>query len=305
MESHFPVKTDYTAEVRKVLLLTLLLNSAVALSKGVYGYFTNSIAMTSDGFHSFFDGVSNIIGLIGIWIASHPPDEEHPYGHKKYETLFTIIIAVMIFLTCFQILKKVYLSLFEDHRTIVTGTSFAVMLITIGVNVFVMIYESRKGRQLNSEFLVADAMHTKSDIFASGAVILSLVFTKMGYHLADTLVGIVITFFIARIGFQILKTASNVLVDTVCIDTSAIEYLVKSINGAKGCHGIRTRGTTNAVYLDLHVLVDKNMTTERSHAIADQIEAQIKNEFPAVVDVIVHIEPGTSEQITRCMTNNT
>lgn len=301
MESHFPVKRDYPGEVRKVLLLTLLLNSAVALAKVVYGYLTNSIAMTSDGFHSFFDGVSNIIGLVGIWIASHPPDEKHPYGHKKFETLFTIIIAVMIFLTCFQILKKVYFSLFEDHRTAVTETSFAVMFVTMGVNVFVMLYESRKGRRLGSEFLIADALHTKSDIFASVAVILSLVFAKMGYHLADTLVGIVITFFIARIGVQILKTASNVLVDTVCIDTAAIEYLVKRIDGVKGCHEIRTRGTTNAVYLDLHVMVDKNMTTEKSHAIADQIETQIKNEFPAVVDVIVHIEPGTSEQIIRCI----
>lgn len=295
---------EYSSQVRKVLIYTLILNSLVALAKVLYGYMTNSVAMMSDGFHSIFDGMSNVIGLIGIWMSSHPPDEKHPYGHRKYETLFTIIIAVMLFSTCFQILKKVYLSFFADHKTIVTQISFFIMLVTMGVNIVVMLYEKKKGTLLGSEFLVADAMHTKSDILVSFTVIVGLVFTKIGYHYADSIVGLIIAFFIAKIGYEILKSASDVLVDTVCIDTAAIEYLVKSINGVKGCHDIRTRGTTNSVYLDLHVLVDKNMPTEQSHAIADQIEAQIKNEFPAVIDVIVHIEPGTSEQIKQCMMNH-
>ena len=286
----------YTSEVRKVLIITLILNSFVAFAKILYGYITNSIAMTSDGFHSFFDGVSNIIGLIGIWIASHPPDEKHPYGHRKYETLFTIIIAVMLFTTCLQILRKVYQSFYEDHITIVTQTSFAVMLITMGVNVFVMLYEKSKGKKLGSEFLVADAMHTKSDILVSFAVIISLVFTKMGYHYADVIVGIIITFFIARIGYGILKEASDVLVDTVCLDNSAIEFVVNRIDGVKGCHDIRTRGSLNCIYLDLHILVGRNLSTEKAHRIADTIEKELKKEFPSVVDIIVHIEPEILEK---------
>lgn len=286
---------DYSKNVRNVLILTLLLNAGVALVKVLYGLFTNSIAITSDGFHSFFDGVSNIVGLIGIWIASHPPDEKHPYGHKKYETLFTIIIAIMIFATCFQILRKVYLSIFEDHKTIVIETSFIVMFLTMGVNIFVMRYESKKGKQFGSQFLIADAMHTKSDIFASTAVIISLIFTKLGYHLSDAIAGIIITFFIARIGCKILKEASDILVDTVCMDNSAIEFVVNSIEGVKGCHDIRTRGSVHSVYLDLHALVDRGLTTEKAHEIADRIEKEIKKEFPSVVDIIVHIEPDSLE----------
>lgn len=282
---------NYTSEVRKVLIITLILNSFVAIAKVFYGYVTNSIAMTSDGFHSFFDGVSNIIGLIGIRIASHPPDEKHPYGHKKYETLFTIIIAAMIFTTCIQILKKVYLSFSEVHKPVVTQTSFVVMIMTMAVNIFVMLYESKKGRQLGSGFLVADAMHTKSDIFASISVIVSLVFTKMGYSFADVIVGVIITFFIARIGYDILKEASDVLVDTICIDTSAIEFVVNSVDGVKGCHDIRTRGSLNSIYLDLHVLVDSNLSTEKAHRIADTVEKELQKKFPAVVDIVVHIEP--------------
>ncbi len=286
---------NYTAEVRKVLIYTLILNAVVAIAKVLYGYLTNSIAMISDGFHSIFDGTSNVIGLIGIWIASHPPDEKHPYGHKKYETLFTIIIAAMLFLTCFQILKKVYVSFYEDHKAIVTQTSFFIMLITMGVNIFVMLYEKKKGEQLGSEFLVADAMHTKSDILVSFTVIVSLVFTKMGYYHADSIVGLIIAFFIARIGYNILKNASDVLVDTVCMDNSAIEFVVNSIEGVKGCHDIRTRGSANAAYVDLHVFVDGSMSTEKAHGIADIIEERIQKEFPSVVDIVVHVEPDTIE----------
>ncbi len=283
---------DYTTQVRKVLIYTLILNSGVAFAKALYGYMTNSIAMISDGFHSLFDGVSNVIGLIGIWIASHPPDEKHPYGHRKYEPLFTIIIAIMIFATCFQILKRVYLSFsVEDHKTIVTQTSFIIMLMTMGVNIFAMLYESKMGKEFKSEFLIADAMHTKSDIITSSAVIISLVFTRMGYHIADAIVGIIIVFFIAKMGYRILKEASKILVDTVCIDTSAIKHVVSKIDGVKGCHNIRTRGTVNTTYLDLHVLVDRELSTEKAHAIADNIEREIKKEFPSVVDIIVHIEP--------------
>jgi len=282
-----------SAEVRKVLIFTLVLNACVAAAKILYGYLTSSVAMMSDGFHSFFDGISNIVGLIGTWIAYHPPDENHPYGHRKYETLFTIIIAAMIFVTCFEILKRVYFFFIEGYKTTVTWASFVVMLITIGVNIFVTLYESKKGKKLGSSFLIADAKHTKSDIFASVAVIISLFFAKMGYYLADPIVGIVITFFIARIGYEILKEASDTLVDTVCLDTAAIKFVVNSIEGVKGCHDIRTRGASNCTYLDLHALVRSDLPIEKAHEIADKIENEIKKEFPSVVDIVVHIEPDS------------
>ena len=289
MENVAPVNN--APAIRKVLIATLALNVAVSLAKVIYGYMTNSIAMTSDGFHSFFDGVSNIVGLIGIWIAYHPPDENHPYGHRKYETLFTIIIGVMIFATCLQILKQVYHSIVEYHDTQVTSISFAVMLITMAVNISVTIYERKKGIELKSEFLVADAMHTKSDILASIGVIVSLIITKSGYRIADTIAGLVIAFLIARIGYEILKKASDVLVDTICIDTTALEGVIKSVEGVKGCHDIRTRGTEHSINLDVHILVDPRMSIEKAHKVADALEEKIKGSFPAATDIVVHIEP--------------
>jgi len=282
-----------SVEVRKVLIITLILNSFVATAKVFYGHMTSSVAMMSDGFHSFFDGISNVVGLVGTWIASHPPDENHPYGHGKYETLFTIIIAAMIFTSCFQILKKVYLFFIEGYKTSVTSISFVVILVTMGVNIFVTLYESKKGKKLGSSFLIADAKHTKSDILASIAVLISLFFAQKGYYLADPIVGIVITFFIARIGYEILKDASDTLVDTICIDTSAIKSVVNRIEGVQGCHEIRTRGSVNSTYVDLHVLVRSELPIETAHEIADNIEKEIKKAFPSVVDIVVHIEPDS------------
>ena len=283
--------TNNAPQIRRVLRYTLVLNAAVAIAKVIYGYITNSIAMTSDGFHSLFDSVSNIVGMIGIWIAYHPPDENHPYGHKKNETLFTIIIGVMIFVTCFQILKQVYHSIVEYHKTEVTVISFAVMFVTMAVNIFVAIYERKKGIELKSEFLVADAMHTKSDILASIGVIVSLIITKSGYRIADAIAGFIIAFLIARIGYEILKKASDVLVDTIRIDTTALEAVIKSVEGVRGCHDIRTRGTEHSINLDVHILVDPKMSIEKAHEVSDALEEKIKDGFPAVIDIVVHIEP--------------
>ncbi|MBI4824591.1 MAG: cation transporter [Nitrospirae bacterium] len=280
-----------TSMVRRVLIYTLGLNLLVAFAKIIYGYLSGSVGMLSDGFHSMFDGFSNVIGLVGIWVASHPPDERHPYGHKKYETFFTIAIAFAIFTTCIQIFRRAYNSFFDGHRATAEDTSFIVMFLTLFINIFVMVYEMRKGRQLQSSFLIADALHTKSDILASLAVIMGLIFTRLGYAFADTIAGLVITLFIGKIGYDILKNASDVLVDTICINTEAISAAVMKVAGVKGCYRIRTRGTQNAVYLDLHILVEPELPMDKAHDIATTVEEKIKDEFPSVVDIVVHVEP--------------
>lgn len=277
--------------VRNVLIYTLIANSAVALAKVIFGYLTNSISILSDGFHSLFDGISNIVGLIGVSIASHPPDSKHPYGHRKYETLFTLIIAAMIFATCYQILRSAYESLFNTPKTTVTATSFVIILATLTINIVVMLYETRKGKEFNSEFLLADARHTKSDIFVSLSVIIGLLLFRAGYTRADAIVGVVIALLIAKMGYEIIKEASIVLVDTVCIDTGLIEKALRDVEGVKGCHDIRTRGTLKSIFLDLHVCVSPDITLEEAHDIADRVEAMIKERFPDVVDIVVHVEP--------------
>ncbi len=285
-------------KVRQVLFYTLILNMAVAIAKITYGYATNAISMLSDGFHSFFDGTSNVIGLVGIWIASRPPDENHPYGHRKYETLSTIAIAVLIFIAGFGILNKALTSFKEPPGIEVTSLSFIIMALTLLINVWVMAYETKKGRELKSDFLLADAMHTKTDIFISISVVISLIAAKIEYPVVDTIAAVIITLFIAKMGFSILKPAAAVLADAACINPDDIKNVVDRIDGIKGCHGIRTRGKESAVHIDLHLLVDPEVKTAEAHELAHSVEEVIKKEFPSVIDVVTHIEPS-HENITE------
>lgn len=278
-------------KVRHVLIYTLFLNMAVALAKIIYGYKINSISMFSDGFHSFFDGTSNVIGLIGIWIASQPPDENHPYGHRKFETLSTIAIAVLIFFAGLEILKKAYHGLREPHSIEVTSMSFIIMSITLLINIGVMTYERKKGQELKSDFLIADALHTNSDIFVSLSVIVSLIVAKIGYPIIDSIAAIIIVILIARIGYGILKSATDVLTDAARIDTREIKDIVMLIEGIKECHEIRTRGREDAVHIDLHILIDPGEQIHKAHDLAHSVEEVIKKKFPSVIDVVVHIEP--------------
>jgi len=278
-------------KVRKVLLYTLFLNILVALAKAGYGYITDSISMLSDGIHSFFDGTSNIIGLVGVWIAAQPPDKEHPYGHRKFETLFTIAIAIMIFTAGGGILRKAYLGFRESHMVEVTALSFIIMVITLIINLSVMRYESSRAEQLHSDILRADAMHTQTDIYISLSVIISLVAARAGYPVVDVIVSVFIALLIGKMGLSVLKSAADVLADTARIDPDEIREAVGRIEGVRGCHEIRTRGKEGAVNIDLHVLVDPDIKTHEAHEIAHIVEESLKMEFPSIVDVVVHIEP--------------
>ena len=278
-------------QVRQVLLYTLVLNIIVALAKAIYGYSIDSISMLSDGFHSFSDGASNIVGLAGIWIASHPPDENHPYGHRKFENLATIAIAILIFGAGLEILRETFHRIQSPSHINVTWMSFVIMAGTLAVNFGVMSYETRKGRELKSDFLIADALHTRSDIYISLSVIISLIAVKAGYPIVDVIAALIIVFFIAKMGFLILKSATSVLTDEACIDPDEIKEVAKSVTGVMDCHGIRTRGNETFVNIDLHVQVDPELKIADAHEVTHTVENTLKKRFPEVIDVVIHTEP--------------
>jgi len=279
-------------EIKRVLVITFFLNLVVSGTKIVLGYITNSVAILSDGVHSFYDGISNVIGYIGVSLSASPPDERHPYGHRKYETLFTIGLSLLLLITCLEIFKRALRALMEDARPEVTSLSFLIMLITLGANIFVNRYELKKGRALNSEYLLADAGHTGSDILVTIGVLISLYLSRLGIPRVDAIAGLVVGILVARIGYIILKSAVDILVDTVQMDKEKICRLVLDVKGVTGCHDIRTRGTKDCVFVDLHVEVDRTISVEDAHLIADRVEERLKKEIPIIKDVIVHIEPA-------------
>jgi cation diffusion facilitator family transporter len=285
------IKKHYL-DIQKVLWIVLALNWAVAAAKIIYGFMTDSSSMAADGFHSLSDGTSNIIGLIGIHFCSRPKDEDHPYGHKKYETLFALGIAAMLIIVAFTLGKAGVDRIIKPIVPQVDLISFAVMIITVMVNITVMIYEYRRGKQLQSDILIVDSMHTRADIFTSLSVIAALICIKLGFPVIDPVITLVIAGFIAYSAFIIIRQESGILCDAAAItDTKKIEEIVAKIEGVKSCHNIRTRGRPDDVYLDLHIQIAWDMTMLDSHLLSHQIQKKIKNEYPQIVDVLVHMEP--------------
>jgi cation diffusion facilitator family transporter len=278
-------------KIRWVLIYVLLLNWGVAAAKLLYGWLTRSASMTADGFHSFSDGSSNIIGLLGIWISSRPIDETHPYGHKKYETLTSIGISILLFLVCFNVVREGILRFLHPVVPEVYVSSFLVMGITLAINIGVMIYENRMGIALKSDILISDALHTRADILTSSSVIVSLIGIKFGYLILDPIASLVISGFIAYAAVDILKESSRVLSDGVAIPIQEIKKVVLSIKGVEECHQIRSRGRGDDIHIDLHVLVDPGVDVHRAHHLSYAIENKIKRDFHGVTDVVVHMEP--------------
>ncbi len=279
-------------QIIRVQVIVLVLNLLVAMAKIIYGTITGSISMEADGFHSLMDGAGTLVGMLGIYMASRPPDESHPYGHGKLEQMAALIIAGLLLITGFEVAEGAINRFLEQTSPQVTQLSFAIMLATMAINLAVTTYEHRKGKELNSEILVADSLHTRSDIFVSLGVIVSLIAVSAGYFVIDVIGGIIIALLIVRAGYKIVKHTSNSLIDASILDTDSLCQLALEIGGVEDCHNIRTRGTADMIYVDLHIKVEKDMHINMAHDIAHKVEDHIKTQVEGVRDVVVHLEPA-------------
>ncbi|MBP2029193.1 cation diffusion facilitator family transporter [Methanohalophilus levihalophilus] len=280
------------AKIRRILILVLVLNLAVSFAKIVYGSITNTLSMQSDGYHSLFDGISNIVGIIGIQIASRPPDESHPYGHQKYETLASVFIAVLLVFVAFEIISQSVERFATMTTPEITTLSFVVMIVTIGINLAVTTYEKRKGEELKSEVLIADSMHTRSDIYVSLSVIAGLLAIKFGYPIVDPLIALIIAALIGKAAIDIIRSSTGVLCDEAPLDNDFICDIAKEVPGVLDCHKIRTRGTVGDYYIDLHIWVNPELHVSEAHRISHMVTDRLKEKIEGVDDVVVHIEPG-------------
>jgi cation diffusion facilitator family transporter len=278
--------------IRLVLITVLALNWLVAAAKIFIGILTRCQSMTADGLHSLSDGASNIIGLVGIALSSRPVDEDHPYGHKKYETFFSLGIAVLLIMVSFSLIRESAMRFLHPVTPDVNFMSFAVMAATMAINMVVMNYEFARGKRLGSDILVADSMHTRADILTSFSVIIALIGIRAGFPVVDPIATLVISLFIAYAAFEIIKDASAILCDTAAIiDIKKISGIVMKVEGVKACHKIRTRGRPDDICIDMHVQVASAMHMKEAHKICYSIEDALKKNIPEVTDVLVHIEP--------------
>ncbi len=283
--------------IKRVLLIIFFLNIAVALAKFFYGLFTKSAAMQADGLHSIFDGTGNLVGIIGITLASAPADKSHPYGHNKFESFASALIGVLLVFAGLNVLSNAFEVLVSGRSdTVVNAGSFIVMIGTLVVSIAVTTYERREAKRLSSELLGADALHTLSDILVSLSVIVSLVLVSLGFGLADVFVSMLVAGAIFYSAYEVFKKVNSTLSDAAQIPQKDIKNALKDISGVRDIHAIRSRGSEGHVYADLHILVDPHMTVFIAHEISVEVENKLKAEFPQITDVVVHVEPDNAEQ---------
>ena len=282
---------DRFRQISRVLWIVLILNFGVAVAKLFCGWLANSASIMADGYHSFSDGSSNVIGLLGIWMASKPGDERHPYGHAKYEILASVGIAALLFLVCFNVLNNSIERFLHPIQPKIDRVSFVVMGITLLVNIVVMLYERNKGRLLQSQILISDSLHTAADIFTTSSVIIGLLVIRAGYPIIDPIIAFLISIFIGYAGIKIFTTSFNILVDSAAVDKEQIKAIALAINGIENCHKIRSRGWEGNIHVDMHCQIKRHMSLEKAHNIAHLVEDKIKENIHGIKDVTIHMEP--------------
>jgi cation diffusion facilitator family transporter len=278
--------------VRKVLLVTLFLNLAVSGSKIVVGTLSGSLSMVADGYHSLLDGANNILGLLVAAFAYAPPDRGHPYGHRKFENAATILIGAALLTLAYEVVQGALEHAAQATLPQIGVLNWAVMIATMAVNVFVAIYERAEGRRLRSDFLLADSAHTRADLYSSLGVIASFAGAKARLPWADAAVAVGIAAVIAWQAVKILVGAFHVLTDRAAIPPETITALLAGMAEVRDIREVRTRGSGDAVYVDLVVRLDGDLTLRAAHEVADRIERALIQARREIIDVVVHLEPA-------------
>jgi len=296
----FPQPFSRHREITRVLWVTFVLNLLVAVGKLLVGAVVGSLSMVADGIHSLLDASSNIVGLVSVHFASKPADEDHPYGHQKFEVVAAFGIALMMGVTCVEILRTVYDRLTEQAvLPNPTSLAFGVMAATMMVNAWVSWYEGKKGKQLGSPVLSADSAHTHSDILASLSVLAALIGAKLGLGFLDLAATVLVVVIIARAAWGIVDQSLQVLSDRIMLAPSRVMAVVRKVPGVISCHKVRSRGMPGSIFVDLHIQVSPKLTTLRSHALTHMVMARVKKAIPGVEEVFVHTEPAKPEDYGR------
>ncbi|MGJ3254201.1 MAG: cation diffusion facilitator family transporter [Elainellaceae cyanobacterium] len=293
--------TNYRSKVRRVLILTLLLNLFVMILKTIVGVWTGSLSLLADALHSVTDSANNILGLVTSHFSSPEPDREHPYGHQKFEALGALGIAAFLGIACFEILKSALERLVSGGKLVeVSATELWFLLVVLGVNIFVAFYERRIGRQIKSHILIADAHHTMSDIWVTISVIAGLLGVWIwNYQWLDMILAFPVALLVFWSGWKVLKDNLPWLVDEMAIAPEAIHTIVIDVPGVINCHDIASRGVVGRQsFIEMHLIVDAK-DVETAHRITEAVERRLEERY-SPVRINIHVEPPRyqSPQIT-------
>jgi cation diffusion facilitator family transporter len=281
------------AGVRRVLVVVLLLNAAVAAVKVIVGIRTGALTVLGAALESTLDMLNNVIGVALVGVAARGPDEDHPYGHDKFETLGMLAIVGFLSISCFELLREGITAL-ATHRTphTIEAGDVGVIAATLLVNVFVVWYERASARKLGSAFLVADASHTAGDIFVTLLALATLALSRAGLAWLDAPLAIAVALVIAWSGVGILRRSIPILVDQAAIETNALKSVVAAVPGIRDVRKTRSRSTASGqLFAEVTIVVAGRTSVDDAHRLADAVEEAIERAF-GTSEVTVHVEPA-------------
>ncbi|RCJ31602.1 cation transporter [Nostoc minutum NIES-26] len=291
---------DNRAAVRKVLIITLLLNLFVMGLKAVVGYWTGSLSLLADALHSVTDSANNVLGLVASKFSSPQPDREHPYGHHKFEAVGALGIAAFLGIACFEILQGAIERILKGGVPVkISPSDLWLLLLVLGINIFVAFYERSVGQRVHSPILIADAKHTMSDVWVTISVIGGLIGVWLGYQWLDMVLAFPVALLVFWSGWSVLKDNLPWLVDEMAIAPEAIHAIATSVPGVINCHDIASRGVLGRqVFIEMHLIVDAP-DVETAHRITEEVERRLAERFNPV-RISIHVEPPTykSERIS-------
>jgi cation diffusion facilitator family transporter len=284
---------DRGAEVTRVLRGVLWINLSVVAIKLVAYVSSQALSVVAETVHSALDASNNVFALWIARVAVRGPDEDHPYGHAKFETLGALVLVGFLSITVFELMQRAVLRLLSDQPPEVRGTplAMAAMVVSILVGLWVTLWEAHRGRELHSDILLADAAHTRSDVLTTAAVLGGLIAMRAGYPSADPWITMAVAVIIARTGLAIVRETVPVLVDERAVDPARIQRVAESVPKVNAAYQIRSRGRLGQMFAELTIAVDAELDVARSHEIADEVERRVGAELGAR-EVVVHVEPA-------------
>jgi len=288
-------KKSNVKKIQKTAAISLAVNILLTALKFTCGILGKSQVMMADAVHTLSDTVTDVAVFTGSAYWSKPPDKEHPYGHRRIETLITIFISLSLASVGLVLAYNGLTCLLEGNVQKTGWIAFIAAIISLFSKEILFRWSFSIGKKTGSSALIANAHHQRSDalssIPAAIAVAASAINPKLWF--LDDIGAIVIAFFIMNIAWKIGCPALSELIDTGAPqkDLEHIKTLTLEINGVRDAHAVRTRYIGSGIQTDLHVLVDPEITVREGHRISDKVKQHLTSKGPNIIDAVIHVEP--------------
>lgn len=283
----------------KVSINSIIVNVILSLLKLVAGIVAHSGAMISDAVHSASDVFSTFIVILGVNISKKDSDENHQYGHERFECIASIILAIILFSTGLGIgYSGIHKITGNNYGNLPIPGLFALIaaLVSITVKEWMYWYTRNAAKKINSGALMADAWHHRSDALSSIGSFIGIFGSRIGYPILDPIASVVICVFIIKASYDIFMDAINKLVDSSCDDAivEKMRTLILNQEGVLTLDEIKTRMFGSKIYVDIEIGADAKQTLEFTHSIAEKVHSKIEETFPNVKHCMVHVNPKSS-----------